>query len=526
MLIAGSNVANLLLARAQKRQREVAMRSALGAGRWRLIRQLCTENIVLSLLGCVLGVVIAQWMLDALLSGVPEFYERVLPSIAEISIDLRVLGFAIGLALLTGLVFGIGPALTATRGKLTQALKDGGTSTSGRSRLRLGRMLVTVEIAMSALLLVGAGLLLRSFDNLKNVDTGFHAPQVLSGQIDLPAARYGSEEKAIGFYDAMLTSVQSLPNVQAAGLVNMMPFSTSNSNRSIEVEGAEVAAAGERPRADYRLISDDYFKAMGIRMIQGRGLNGFDDADSLPIALVNERFVHQHLDGLDPIGSRVRVQTGDEAPWREIVGVVNNVLHHDLTSPPQAEIYVPYAQAPRLRMTLVVRTESDPIALASSIRLRVGAVDPDLPLFGVQSVDQAVSQAMFVQSMLSMMMGGFALVALLLSCVGLYGLISYTVSQRSSEIGLRMAFGAKGLDVIWLVLRSGLPMTLVGVGLGLAMAFVAARLIAGQLFALTPTDPATYGTVTALVMLIALLAHYVPARRATRIDPMQALRCE
>ncbi|MCI0490618.1 MAG: ABC transporter permease [Blastocatellia bacterium] len=522
LLIACANVANLLLARALGRQKEMAIRLALGAGRSRIIRQLLTESLMLSLVGGALGLLLAFWLVGILIALGPGD----IPRIDEIGIDGRALAYTLGLCLLTSLLFGLVPALRASRPDLHDSLKAGGRSSgAGAGRQGLRHLLVVAEITLTVVLLIGAGLLTKSFWNLLQVDAGFDPEQVLIMRMSLPSSEYREGHQTAGFYREALFLISSLPGVEAAGAINNLPLAGVNLNGQVEIEGKP----DERGSAGYRIVSPGYFSAMSIPLIKGRMLAEQDNENAPPVALINRSMADRSWAGEDPIGKRFRTGGMDSKRdiWVSIIGVVGDVKHRGVDAEARPEYYLPYLQRPgRAReMTVAVRTSGDPSAMVSAVRGQVQAVDKNLPV-SFEEMQQVFSGSIADRRYNMLLLGAFAGAALLLSMMGIYGVMSYAVSERTQEIGIRQALGAGRIDILRLIMGRGIVLAVAGVIAGLGAALAVTRLMAGLLFGVSATDPMIFVAVSALLILVALLACYVPARRATRVDPMVALRYE
>ncbi|HEY0380182.1 MAG TPA: ABC transporter permease [Pyrinomonadaceae bacterium] len=524
LLIACANVANLSLARGASRAREVAIRSALGASRGRVVRQLLTESVVTALLGGALGLLLAMWGVDLLVSLSPEN----LPRVKEVTTDWRVLGFTLLVSILTGILFGLFPALATSKTNLTETLKEGGRTGIGAGRQRLRGLLVVAEVALSLVLLVGAGLLIKSFLRLSNVDVGFKPTNVLSMQLSLAQVSYPEPRQRAAFYDQLVSRVESLPGVQAAGTVSELPLSGQENDTFFNIEGKPAAAFGSTENdANIRGISPAYFQALGVPLIKGRFFDGHDNLDAPKVAVVNESFARRYLPGEDPLGKRLIIDFGPEPFKAEIVGIVGSVRHSSLAqAEPSAEMYVSALQAPPYGTNLVVRAAGDPVQLTAAIRSEVQALDKDLPVYNVKTMEQHVSESAAQPRFRTLLLGIFAGVALVLASIGIYGVISYSVTQRTHEIGLRVALGAQAADVLKLVVWQGMKMALIGIAVGLAGAFVVTRVMSSFLFGVSATDPLTFAGVSLLLAVVSFLACYIPARRATKVDPMVALRYE
>jgi putative ABC transport system permease protein len=519
LLIACANVANLQLARATARQRESAIRQALGAGRRRLIRQLLTESVLLALLGGAAGLLLAFWGVQFLVKLSPA-----IPRLQETTIDVRVLGFTLLLSLATGILFGLAPAFQGSRIDLNEALKESGTrSTAGSSRARTRSLLVIVEIALALMVLIGAGLLIRSFLLLQSVDPGFNPHNVLTAFISAP----GDPRQQVVLAKEVIDRIEALPGVQAAGGATSSPLLT-NDNGPFQVEGQPAPQPGdpviyaERPK-----VTPGYFRALGIGLVEGRTFTWADNEDSLRVAVVNERLARQYWPGEDPLGKRVSIDSRKGEPvWRQVVGVVRDTKQDSLIEPMRPVIYVPLAQFPQRFLVLAVRAQTDPTSLAAALRREVMAVNKDQPVFLVQTMEKVISDSVSTRRFQTLLLGIFAAVAIVLATVGIYGVVSYTVNQRRHEIGLRMALGAQQGEVLRLFLRQGLWLALAGVGIGLASSLALSRLLSGLLYGVSVTDLTTFTVVPLVMIAVALGACYVPARRATRVDPMVALRYE
>src|SRR5262245_12785583 len=522
LLIACANVANLLLARAATRQKEVAIRAALGASRGRVVRQLLTESVLLAAAGGVLGLLLARWGLDALVAFAPSD----LPRAESISIDRRVLFFTLGLSLLTGLVFGLAPALQSSKLGLGEGLKEGGRSSGGGGR-HTRSVLVVAQIALALVLLVGAGLLLKSSWRLQQVNPGFNPERVLTVPLSLPPSKYPEGANVVAFYQQLLERLRALPGVKAAGATSSVLLYKVHNSAGISIEGRPAPSGGSRPELPLDSVSPSYFQVLGMQLIQGRNFTEQDKRDGLPVAIVNETMARRFWPDEDPIGKRFTFgYTGPQARWLTVVGVVRDSRRQGLDAPIRIESFLPYAQRPLRAMEVVLRTTDDPLTMARTVRSAVWSLDGDLPVSEIQTVEQMVGASVAPRRFNLLVLGLFALVAVLLAAVGIYGVMSYSVTQRAHEIGIRMALGAQTRVVLSLVIGQGMRLALLGVGIGLAVAVGLTRLMAGLLFGVSATDPMTFGAIALLLVGIALLACYLPARRATKVDPMIALRCE
>ncbi|MCA1602111.1 MAG: ABC transporter permease, partial [Acidobacteria bacterium] len=525
LLIVCANVANLMLARAAGRQKEMALRAALGAGRWRLVRQLLTESVMLALVGGVLGVLIASWGVDLLRTLNPGKAAQFAPGWDRLGVNSAVLAFNMGLTLLSGLLFGLAPAWQISKTDLNRTLKEGGRQTSSGSH-RLRGLLVISEVALSLMLLVSAGLLMRTFLVLLKTEPGFNPNNLMTMRLTLPVAKYKEEAQRGAFYQELVRRVRSLPGVESAAAINYLPLGGSNSSDSFLVEGIPDPPPGQEFLGRYRTCTPDYFRTMGIPVLKGRGFTDQDKPGALPVIIVNETMAQKYWPGADPLGKRVRFNAPlTEAPWMQVVGVVQDVKH-ELQAPVTADYYLPHAQDAWSSMVLVARTKVEPLSLAADMRQQVWSLDKDQPVFDVQTMEQVRSFSVSLHSFSAGSLGIFAGIALLLAAIGIYGVMSYAVVQRTQEIGIRMALGARAVDVLKLVVRNGMSLALIGVVAGLAGAFALTRLLQSLLFGVTPTDLLTFSIVTLGLLLVALLACVVPARRATKVDPLVALRYE
>jgi putative ABC transport system permease protein len=521
LLIACANVANLLLARAAGRHREIAVRSALGAWRGRIVRQLMTESLLLAFAGGLLGLLFALWGVEILSAFVPEN----VPRFGETSVDLRVLGFTLAASVLTGFLFGIAPALQSSKFDLNEALKEGGRGgTDGRGRRRVRSLLMVSEVALSLVLLVGAGLLIKSFVKLRNTDPGFDAGNTLTASLSLAAVRYDTDEKITDFYRRLVERVRAMPGVESVGAVTPLPLSENAYSFSFSVVGQPPLPPGQGQSASARFVTPDYFRAQRVPLRAGRVFTEADKAGAPNVIVVNEAFARRYLQGAEPLGQRLSLGLNDIEG--EIVGVVGDIRGASLARPAAPEYYVPEAAVAFSDMTLVVRTTGDPAPLTPALRQAVAEMDKDQPLYDVRTMDSLVARSVARQRFSMTLVGVFAVLAMLLSAVGIFSVMSFLVAQRTHEIGIRMALGARPGDILSMVVRHGVVLTLVGVGVGLAAAFALTRLMSGLLYEVSATDPVVYGGITALLAAVALAACYVPARRATKVDPLIALRYE
>jgi putative ABC transport system permease protein len=525
LLIASVNVANLLLARATEREREMAVRAALGAGRLRLIRQALTESTLMALLGATLGWLLAQWGVDLIVALSPEN----LPRLGEISIDTRVLGFSLLMTCFSGLVFGLAPALQSSHVDLNTTLKEGGRSgAEGFRRNRLRKLFIVSEFALALLLLIGAGLMIRSFLRLQGVNPGFAPVRLLTAQIVLPQSRYREGAKVGAFQRQLLQRLQALPGVQAASVSMSLPPNLLIMRNPFTVEGQAPAPGQSLPLAEHILVSPDYFRTLGIEQRAGRAFTDADDANAPQVIIINEALARQYFTNQDPVGRRM--QFGDYSPtgpWLTIVGVVADVKYSGLREAVQPAIYTAFQQNLWWRsMYLAVKADGDPLGLVNTVRNEVQALDRDLPVSQIKTMDQLMSDAVAEPRVYTLLLGIFGAVALLLAALGIYGVMAYAVTQRTHEIGVRLALGAQSGDVLRLVVSAGMRLALLGIAIGLLAAFALTRLMSKLLFNVSPTDPLTFALIVLLLLGVALLACYLPARRAMKVDPMIALRCE
>ena len=519
LLIACANVTNLLLARAATRQKEMAIRVALGAGRLRLIRQLATESLLLALLGALAGWPMAVWGLKALIAIAPAD----LPRLADVTIDNRALLFTLGITLLTGLIFGLAPALQSVNANANQHLKDGGSEGNrGGTGRRIGNLLIAGEVAVAVMLLVGSGLLLRTIWQLRNVNPGFDERNALAVTLQLSDKKYADTKQLAQFSERLVEQVSTLPGVEATGVVRILPIA-HELTVGYYVEGKQRQPDNQLPQTNYSAVSADYFNAMRIPLVAGRTFNDRDNQQSPRVAIVSTELVHRVFPGENPIGRRINVTTGPEN-YREIVGVVGDVRQQGLVRGASAHVYEPFSQAPSNFMTLIVRGSSDPTALVPAIRAKVIGLDHELPLQRVTTLDKIIANSIRQQRFTSVVLSVFAGVALVLAVAGLYGVVSYAVAQRTRELGIRLALGAQVGDVLRLVIKQGMTFVLLGEVIGIAGAYALTGLIQGLLFGVTATDKTTFVTVAVSLFVVALVACYVPARRATKVDPLIALR--
>jgi len=529
LLIACANVANLLLARSAERSREMAVRAALGAGRARLVLQVLSESLLLAAIGGAVGLLLALWATPLLALMIPDS----VPRVHEISVDGSVLGFALGITLITGVLFGLLPALRLSRTQLNESLKEaGGRATTGRAR-RTGSFLVVSELALSMVLLITAGLLIRSFVGILRVDPGFRAEHVLTAQLSLPVLSLTGPVqpgKVLNYYRQILERIQSIPGVAAAGTTTRLPLTNElNVTGLFDIEGRPPAKLGSSQDAGYRVASADYFRAMGIPLVRGRNFNTYDSANAPQTALINETMARRFWPGQDPLGQRIKFAGMEMQPqWMTVVGVVGDFRESELTSRPEPEVFAPFTQHLDGRLSdpnLVVRGVGDPKLLVSAIRDAIRAVDKNVPV-EFSAMDALLADSVAQQRFQIRLLALFAGMALTLAAVGIYGVIAYSVSQRTHEIGIRMALGAERADVVRMVIGHGMRMAVVGIAMGIAGAVALSRILSAQLYEVSATDAGTYTVVSLLLLAVAVAAAYIPARRATAVDPLIALHYE
>jgi putative ABC transport system permease protein len=526
LLIACANVANLLLARAAVRQKEIAIRVALGAGRLRLVRQFLTESLLLAALGGVVGLLLSLWGVNLLKAFIPENISQV----KAITVDARVLGFTLLVSLLTGLIFGLAPATQASKFDLNETLKEGGRdSASGSRGNRIRGLLVISEVAVSLILLIGAGLLINSFLRLSNVDPGFRADNLLTMQVVLPQLKYPDHARRSAFYTDLLSRVEALPGVKSAAVTNWIPLVLQGDSVGITIEGQPAPPPGQELIVVTRVVSPHYFRTMGIQFLQGRDFDEQRDrADSPAVVVISETMARRFWPGEDPVGKRLTPGRPDNPDdWCEVVGIVKDVRQFHLDADPKPQMYFTYEQAglfaPR---HVIVSTEVEPLSLAATVRKTVWEIDKDQPVSDISTMEDVLSESVARQRFSMLLLGIFAAVALALAAVGIYGVMSYSVAQRTREIGIRMALGAQGRDVLKLVIGQGMRLAFIGVTVGLIGAFALTRLMQSLLFGVSATDWLTFVVIAFLLAVVALLACYLPARRATKVDQMIALRYE
>ncbi len=528
LLIACVNVANLFLARSWKRRREIAVRAALGATRARLIRQLLLESVLLAIAGGLAGLAVGTWGVDIL----RRFAPADTPRLAEIGLDYTVFWFTLFISILTGIAFGLAPALYSSRPDLTAALKDGvaisGSSHNLRGHHRLRSLLVVSEVALAVVLLIGAALMLKSFSRLTHSSPGFRTDHALTAEISLPAAKYDSEEKQREFFSGLLSRVQSLPGVQSAALMTVPLLGDYLSMTPFSVEGQPAKDSRYEPYFEMQVVSPNYFQAAGIPLLAGRAFGENDTKNSPSVVIVNETLARRYWPARQAVGKRLSRETDKDAQplWLEIVAVAGDTRDVSLTTLPKAEIYLPSSQAASASMNILVRAKADTTALEPALRDAVWSVDRDQPVQSMATLDQAVAHSEAEPKFHTLLLGIFAALGLAITLVGIYGVISYSVSQRTREIGIRMALGARSRDVLRQVLWEGMKLALFGLAIGIIAALALTRVLTSLLFEVRATDPATFAVISSLLACVALAACYLPARRATKVDPLVALRYE
>jgi putative ABC transport system permease protein len=526
LLLACTNVASLVLARATQRDREFAIRRAVGASRWRLIRQLLTESLALSLAGGLAGLALSVWVVDLFIKLSPGD----IPRLAEASLDLRLLGFTFIVSMLTGIAFGLWPALQATAGSLNQSLKDAGSKTTeGKQRRRARNVLIVTELAVAQVLLVGAGLLIMSYVRVSRIDPGFNGEQVLTAKVAPAASKYSDSKSRVQFYSRVLEQLSALPGVTSAGMVMNLPLSGASMNRGFRVEGRPEPKPDENVAMDYQVVSANYFSTLEVPIVRGRGFSE-QDSDSAPrVIVINEAMATRYWPKEDPIGKRIAIgESSKDTSWRTIVGIAGNMRHASLTEAPVPCAFIDYRQDLESwpRMAFVIKTKTEPASLTSAVRTSLSTIDPQQPVYAIETMEKLLSSSVAPRRFVMSLIVSLAFVALALAIVGMYGVISFSVGERTREIGIRMALGARQHDVLTLVLGQGMRVATIGIFAGLAIAFGLTRLLTTLLFEVSATDPLTFVLVAALLTFVASLACYLPARRATRVDPLVALKDE
>ena len=521
LLIACANVANLLLTRATAREREIAIRTALGAARSRLVRQLLTESVLLSVIGGLVGLLLAYWMLDVLRWLSPNN----IPRLPAIRMDGRVLAFTSAIVVVTGILFGMAPSLRTSKLNLIETLKEGARNVAGGRHEKLRKLLVVSELVLSLVLLISAGLLIRSFISVERVNPGFNAQNVLGMRLSVAGTSFKGDRRGI-FYRDLLESVRRLPGVKSAAIADNLPLSGGIGWGSISIEGYQPSVGQDMIQADVRVAGVGYFETMGVPLINGRFFDDHDTKDSGKVIVIDDHMARNYWPNANPIGGRIRFGHDDKNPWMTVVGVVGSVKQYDLENESRVAFYLPATQAVGSTMYLVARTDTAPANVAATIASQVRSMDPNVPIFDVKTMDQRLSESLARRRFAMLALGVFAGFALLLAMVGIYGVISYSVAQRTNELGIRLALGARPIDVLRLVLSGGLKLVLIGIALGLVLSFVVTRFLSSLLFGVRATDLFTFSALSILLVVVSLLACYLPARRAAKVDPLVALRYE
>jgi putative ABC transport system permease protein len=519
-------VSSLLLARAASRRKEIALRTALGASRGRLVRQLLTESVLLASAGGTLGLALASSGVDLLIALAPD----TIPRLGEVTVDQRAAIFTALLSLATGVVFGLVPALRSSAPSLHDTLKDGGRGAGRATHGRAGRLLVVSEVALSLVLLVGAGLLVHSFARVQHVEPGFDPRGMLTLRLSLPDSRYTTFEQGARFFDALFAALRARPDVQAVAAASALPFSGAGGSRTFHIEGREPKRPEDQPEEQLRIVTAGYFETMKIPVLEGREFTDRDRLSGPRVALVNEALARKHFGADKPIGRRVAFSR-DEPQWYEIVGVVGNVKHRGLDAADRPELYVPYRQPLFSNWTVrpmqvVVRTAGDPLTTVATVRREIARIDTEQPVSDVRTMEQRIGRSLDSRRFSMILLGLFAALALALAAIGIYGLIAYAVTERTHEIGVRLALGAQRRDVMSMIVVQGMTMAATGGAVGVVAALAVTRLMSSLLFGISAADPVTFAAIPVLLGVVAFVACYVPARRATRVDPLVALRTE
>jgi len=523
LLIACANIANLLLSRAAGRQRELAVRTALGANRGRLVRQLLTESALMAIGGGALGILLADWCFLFLKNLIPEDLSRTV----ALTLDFRVLAFALAISLASSVLFGLAPAVQISGIDLNEVLKQGGRGNTGPRRSIFRSILVIGEVALSLVLLVGSGLMIESFANLRGLNPGFRADHVLTMRLEVPQTKYGNFARRTQFFQNVLERVRAIPGVKTAGFTTALPLTWKGGTSSFTPENI-VLPRGLVNDANNRVVSPGYFEAMRIPLRRGRLFDEHDGPQAPPVALINETMAKKFWPNVDPLGRRMQLHS-EGTSWFQIVGIVADVRQMGLNEPPRQEMYFPYWQAEKnwfVPRDLAIRTDGDPKALVASVKQTIASIDRDQPISDIKTMDQWLDEEVASRHVQTTLLGGFAALALILACIGIYGVLAYVVTQRTSEIGLRVALGADARSVFLAVARQGMSLAGIGITLGIAASLALSSLLQSLLFDVKPTDPATYLSASAVFALVALLACYIPARRASKVDPLVALRYE
>ena len=529
LLIACADVANVQFARVTGRQKELAVRAAMGASRARIVWQLLTESVLLALLGGVLGLIFAQWYITLILVNMPPDVERFIAGWGTISLDAGALLFTMGIALLSGILAGIGPALMTSRTNLSETLKEGSRGSSGRGRYRLRNALVVAEIALSLVLLVGAGLLVKGFQALLSVNERYRPESLLTLNLSLPELQYKQKPGRISFHEQTLQRLAQIPNVQSAAMATDIPYANGGGAnfQTFSVENRQPKQRGELTMATVETVSPNYFGLMEIPLRAGRELKDSDADGTLPVAVISRSLARRYFPEEDPLGKKIKVGEADgAAPWMTIVGVADDVHYSWIHKEDVPTLYRSYRQAPPYYVSLVLRTTGDPLGVVPAVRREIAAVDPDLPLFNIKAMDKVISESILGIAYVAVMMGVLGIIALVLASVGVYGVMSYAVTERTNEIGIRMAMGATANDIRRLVLGKGTLLTMIGMGIGLPIAFALATALSSLLFGVRAADPVAFIGLPLILAGVATFASYLPARRALRVDPIVALRYE
>ena len=523
LLIACANVANLMLARASSRQKEIAVRTALGASRTRIARQLLTESLLIALIGGAVGLLLSVAGMKALLALGPDS----LPRLQTISVDLPTLGFTFGLSVFTGVLFGLAPVLQARKWNWHDSLKESARgSSAGRSGVNARRVLVISEVALAVMLVIGGALMVRSFARLRAVDAGFAPNNLLTMTISLAGSAHSTPEKRTAFFSELLQRIESVPGVQSASAINHLPLSGDVWTLLFTIEGRPVPGPGEKQGAVYRIVQPEYFRTMGATLLKGRDFTPHDNDAAPAVVIINDVFAKRYWPNEDPLGKRIEVGDGGVNP-REIVGIVKGLKQSQWTTEPSPEMYLPHLQSPTPRaLTLVARGNGDPLALVAAVEKQVWSIDKNVPVSEIKTMEEVVAGSIEQQRFNLFLLGLFAFIALLLAVVGIYGVISESVAARTHEIGIRMALGARGSDVLRMVVRQGMALSAIGIAIGLTGAFWLTQFMSGLLYEVSPTDSGTFLFIPLVVALVVLCACLIPARRATKVDPLIALRYE
>jgi putative ABC transport system permease protein len=525
LLIACANVANLQFARAASRQKEIAVRTAMGASRWRVVRQLLTESVLLGLGGAALGLLLGQWSLDLILANMPPEVARFVGGWDQIRLDGRTFVFTVMIALLAGIVSGLAPAFVSSKPDLNATLKEGTRgSSAGGARARLRNVLLVGEVALALILLVGAGLMVKGVRALLHVNQNFTPKSLLTMRLALPESKYKERRQIAHLYDRALSALQAIPGVGAAALATNLPYGDGNSLGVLLIDGRPDPAPGELRMALVENVSPNYFRAMHVALRQGRGLNDGDGPDSQRVAIIGEALARHYFPGEDPLGKRIRLNNTD--PWMTIVGVAEDIRYSWIDRDPQPAVYRPYRQTSSPYTYLAVRASGDPMRLVPAIRLQMATLDAELPVSEIKTLDRVISESVLGLSYVAVMMTVLGVIAVVLACVGVYGVMSYTVSERTREIGIRIALGAEWTDVLRAVIARSMLVTAAGMAMGFVVSVLLARVLASLIFGVSATDWQTFGGISLALAASALFASYVPARRATRVDPVIALRYE